>query len=185
MGSQLTAEQYLAYWRKHQTWTHLTHAKHVRRLSACAGKVVGDTFVDVGCALGHSTNIMRGYHTGEWTGIDFEEAAIIEARKLFRDVKFVFAESMTHLGTLGQWDSVVCSEVIEHVPDDVALVTNLLKIAKKRVIITTPSVYVNDVGHVRLYTLPTLMALIQPLVGKDSVLRVEESYNFLYATVDI
>lgn len=184
MGKQRTAEEYMAYWRTHETWTHLTRPKHIERLHTCADWIVGDTFVDVGCALGHSTGIMKTRKAGDWTGVDFDPTIVPEAGKLFPDIKFVYASSMENLGTLGKWDGVVCSEVIEHVPDPKALVDALLCITGKRLIISTPSIYVNDIGHVRLYTMVALMDFMH---GFDTVhsFRIDEIHNFFYVRVEV
>lgn len=159
---QMTPEEYLAGWRERKTWTHLDNEKHQTRLKWCAGKCVGETFVDVGCALGHSTAIMHKKRRGAWTGIEFEEAAVEEARRNFSEIAFIYAPSVEDLWRTGRYDSVVCSEVIEHVEDPEVLLIGLLTIATRRVIITTPCMDVNDPGHVRLYDDGMLGELLAP-----------------------
>lgn len=163
MGTQLTAPEYLAGWRERQTWTHLLNKKHQRRLKWCADQCVGDSFADVGCALGHSTDILKKFHPGPWTGVEFSDEAIVDARKLFPAIEFAYAPEVPLLPAAGKWDSVVCSEVIEHVHDPSALLNSLLSIANRRIIITTPSVEVNDPGHVRLYNDVSLSEQFQGL----------------------
>ena len=59
----------------------------------------------------------------------------------------------------GQFDGVVCSEVIEHVEKDQELVNGLIAITKKVLVITTPDREVNDPGHLRVYDKGMLEAL--------------------------
>lgn len=162
----MTAEEYLAGWRERKTWTHLDKERHQSRLKWCADQCVGETFADVGCALGHSTAIMRQRHPGAWTGIEFSESAVVEARERFPHIAFTSVPSVADLVVAGRFDTVVSSEVVEHVEDPAALLTALLAIAERRVVITTPCAVVDDPGHVRLYTDKTLGALLAGLEAK-------------------
>lgn len=136
----------------------------MRRLRTCADKMEGETFADVGCAFGHSTEIMAKRHPGDWTGIDFSEAAIREAVKQFGQTwEFVYCPDVVALSQHPCfYDGVVCSEVIEHVEDDAALVTGLSLLTNKVLVVTTPCVEVGDPGHLRLYTEEMLRDLFGP-----------------------
>lgn len=140
------------HWIKNEIWTHLEHPKHQDRLRNCASYLEGERFIDIGCALGHSTDIMKRFRPGDWSGIEFTEGAIEKAIKLFPEITFYHANDFNLLPVCGKFDGVVCSEVIEHVEDDEALVKGLLDITKKILIITTPNTSINDPGHLRVYT---------------------------------
>ena len=90
----MDAKTYLeGHWMKNEVWTHLSYSIHQERLKKCADAVAGGkAFVDIGCGLGHSTAIMKGFCPGDWTGVDFGESAIAEARKLFPDIKFLLPQ---------------------------------------------------------------------------------------------
>jgi hypothetical protein len=102
-------------------------------------------------------------HPGSWLGIEFDEDAVLDARTMFPHIAFTSIPAVTDLAVAGRFNSVVCSEVIEHVEDPEALLRGLLVIADQRIIITTPCIPVDDPGHVRLYTDETLGALLAGL----------------------
>jgi 2-polyprenyl-3-methyl-5-hydroxy-6-metoxy-1,4-benzoquinol methylase len=177
MGRQMTPQEYFRHWTKRKVWTHLVYPKHQKRLLWCADHCVGDSYADVGCALGHSTDIMRRRRLGRWTGVDFSKDAVDGARKLFPDM------SIPRLHEIGRFDTVVCSEVIEHVPDDRALLLELLAMARRRVVITTPTVDAHDPGHVRFYTMGSLTELFRK-VGAPVEVDILQDDPFFYITVD-
>lgn len=179
-GKQMTADEYLVQWKKNLVWTHLGRPKHRNRLNWCADHCVGNTHVDVGCMLGHSTDHMKSRCPGSWTGIDFTKAGIEEAKTLFPAIEFRFFPDISGLADLEDpgFDTVVCSEVIEHVPYPIALIHYLKMITRKRLIITTPIADAADPSHVRLYDITSL---------KDSIggsCEITTSKYFYYAIWD-
>jgi len=147
----MTAAEYREHWMKRKVWNRLMKPQHQRRLQWCADQCVGETFIDVGCACGHSTSIMSGFHPGQWHGVDFDDKMVEAAREFFPDIRFFAFSDIRQLYTAGQFDSVVCSEVIEHVPDDYGLVEQLWAITGRKLILITPNRVVDDPGHIRVY----------------------------------
>ncbi|MFA5377912.1 MAG: methyltransferase domain-containing protein [Dehalococcoidia bacterium] len=179
-GHQMTADEYILQWRKGKAWEHLTRPVHQKRLNWCSDQCLGESFLDVGCAFGHSTAIMKTRHPGKWFGVDFSVMAIAEALALFPDIQFSYLKEIWEIMNLTIFDSVVCSEVIEHVPDPSALLAAMTTIARKRIIITTPTRDAQDPGHVRLYDLASLEVLL-----KDYPHTISMDENFFYATVEM
>jgi SAM-dependent methyltransferase len=157
----MNAPQYLKHWETGQVWTHLGWAKHQTRLRRCTEFIRGRTFLDFGCAFGHSTAIMKDFLPGGWTGLEMDLRATRIAARLFPEINFVFLENLALVGELKTFDSVVCSEVIEHVPDPGDLIRSLVSLARFRIVITTPAVRVHDPGHLRLYSRESLEAELQ------------------------
>jgi 2-polyprenyl-3-methyl-5-hydroxy-6-metoxy-1,4-benzoquinol methylase len=147
----MNASEYLTnHWNRNQVWRNLQNEKHQIRLGKCAGKMEGASFVDVGCAAGHSTEIMARFHPGQWTGIDFDKPTIEMARVNFPEIQFIHLDHVYELSGF-LFDGVVCSEVIEHAEDPYELAACLWTITSKVLVVTTPCVPVCDPGHLRLF----------------------------------
>lgn len=175
------------HWIKKQVWNNLKIDKHKIRFDNICSFIDGEgTAVDVGCACGHSTNIMKE-KTGnriKWFGVDFANAAVDKAIELFPDIMFLYLSEISGLLNRGQmFDYVVCSEVIEHVYDDALLVRGLMNWAKKRVIITTPCASVKDPGHLRLYSMESLTVLLKENGANN--FSIYKNSPFYYAIIDI
>jgi 2-polyprenyl-3-methyl-5-hydroxy-6-metoxy-1,4-benzoquinol methylase len=156
----MNATEYMKHWQGKQVWKNLVLPKHQNRLRKCAEFAIGESFIDVGCACGHSTDHMArlGAAGKKWTGMDFDAGAIDEARNLFPDIEFIYSPDYEMAAAAGgrTFDTVICSEVIEHVADESGFIRGLASLATRRIVLTTPNVAVNDPGHLRLYTRETL-----------------------------
>jgi 2-polyprenyl-3-methyl-5-hydroxy-6-metoxy-1,4-benzoquinol methylase len=157
----MNADQYFDHWNGRGVWRNLKNPKHQRRFDIMAARLVGKTFADVGCGFGHSTAELEIRKPGEWTGIDFTERGVAKACEFFPERTFAFAPDFTALAGMGPFNGVVCSEVLEHVEEDQALATALLKITKVVLIISTPNRHVGDPGHLRIYTESALRTLFE------------------------
>ena len=174
----MTPDQYLKHWEAGRIWEHNTMPHHKRRFAFIASHLEGQRFLDCGCAFGHSTFTLSGLHPGEWEGLDFSESGIAKARALWPLIKFHYAPHFAAISTIGRFDSVVCSEVLEHVNDDEGLVEALMGIADKVLLITTPCLKVDDPGHIRIYTRDTLSQLFD-----GYSFDISEEKPFFYAVV--
>lgn len=177
-----TADEYIReHWIPRKVWNNLQAPKHQERLKKCAELTRGTRLCDVGCACGHSTDIMRGFRPGEWRGIDFSATAIRMAPGFFPDIPFGYIPNLDGLHNLKRFklDSIVCSEVLEHCGDDRKLVTGLYDAVSERVVFTTPSVKVNDPGHIRLYDEAMLAVLFEGIPH-----TVENTGLFWYIVCD-
>jgi len=175
----MDAKQYCEeHWIDRKVWTHLTWPKHQERLKLCAEKMIGEKFIDVGCGCGHSTNIMQGFKMGVWSGLDFSKRAIEMAKEFFPNIPFYYAPDYEMKSLVGEFDSVVCSEVIEHILDDKSFVDKLLEITKNILVLTTPNIRVSDPGHLRIYTEELLHQLC-----KSYKYEIISHGNFFYVII--
>lgn len=148
----MNAETYLEHWRKIEGWTHYHWPKHEKRFRNISAACVGRSCIDIGCGFGHSTKKLAGLYRADWTGLEFSAGAVNAASHNFPKLKFIYSAGYDFERACRQkYDSVVCSEVIEHVEDDGAFIDALMKITERKLILTTPSRYVDDPGHLRLY----------------------------------
>lgn len=180
----MNAKDYLeGHWMKNRVWKRLELPVHQERLRRCAEAVKGGrTFIDVGCGLGHSTAILKRFCPGDWTGMDFYGPAIAQARELFPGIAFLAADFKKDVPSPDswRWDGVVCSEVIEHVDDAKGFISSLWEITLGSLVVTTPSVKVNDPGHLRLYTEASLREAFRGVPGA----KIERGGRFFYITAE-
>lgn len=178
----MNASEYMAHWRTKKVWKRLEVPVHQARLKRCARLARGETFIDVGCALGHSTAHLAKFRPGAWAGMDFDQAAVEEARSRFPQFEFFYSPEYDMTAATGgrRFDSVICSEVIGHVPDDAGFVRGLIGLARRRVVLTTPNRYIEDPGHLRLYGERSLTRLLAGLK-----FRIERAGRFFYVVIVI
>lgn len=131
-------------------------SRHLRRLIVnLVRPLVFESVLDVGCGQGALlAELQRVFPHIRPYGIDLSEAAIALARVRVRGGNFgVCNLAREHLER--QFDLVICSEVLEHIQDDVAAIRNLAAMTGKYVVVTTPQGRMRSsetlMGHVRNY----------------------------------
>lgn len=119
-----------------------------------APQVAGLTVLDAGCGLGYGLDIL-GRTAHAVTGQDIDPQ-VTAPRVRIGPLDRIASHSA---------DVVVSVDVIEHIEDDAAFVRHLARIAKRRVILTTPN-WTAGRGvwpyHVREYTPAELRRLCEP-----------------------
>jgi len=103
------------------------------------GRVSGCSVLDCGCGLGFFSEFLASKGARVW-GLDPDPAA---GRVLARDRNFGFlvGDAQELPFRCGVFDRVLCTEVLEHVPDDGRAVSELARVARPGAIlvITVPS----------------------------------------------
>lgn len=153
---------------------------HARKLAEGLGQGRQQLIVELGCGEGYLTYALNsaGYRC---IGVDISQVAVDLARERFDQPKW-FMTTNEFLISEEKAQLVVALELIEHVPDPVALVRDALSYASPggRVLITTPNrdaahpaiVWEGDVPPVHLFWFgePSLVALAD---------RVDASIDFV------
>lgn len=101
----------------------------IRKSIADVQKLIGegDTVLDVGCGQGHFFKILFPKKEGLYTGIDRDAGEIAVAKEGWGgDFKVMDLYDLE-----GQWDIVVCSRVLIHLPDFEGTMKVLLGCARK------------------------------------------------------
>ncbi len=108
--------------------------------------VEGQTVLDVGCGSGEGLKLLSR-KAGKATGIDLDQRLEREDVEVeIKDISKISSKS---------FDAVVCIDVIEHVEDDTEFVKELVRVARKYLLVTTPNYAVSrnlHPYHVREYT---------------------------------
>jgi SAM-dependent methyltransferase len=114
----------------------------------------GERVLDLGCGAGRFVAALRAAGADP-VGVELAEAALARARRNVpgADLRLIAPDGSLPLGH-GEIDLVWCSEVLEHVPDTVAFLTEVRRVLRRdgRLLVTVPD-------HGRLKR--TLLALAQ------------------------
>ena len=94
------------------------------------------SFLDVGGGEGYISGLIKRVHTVDPVSSDLSSEACQRARELF-GVYSVSSDSARLPFFDHSFDLVLCSEVIEHLPEPVLAISELVRIARKYVLITT------------------------------------------------
>jgi 2-polyprenyl-3-methyl-5-hydroxy-6-metoxy-1,4-benzoquinol methylase len=139
----------------------------------------GERVLDVGCGAGRFVAALRDAGADP-VGVELAEAALERARRNApgADLRLVTEQGALPLGH-GEVDLVWCSEVLEHVPDTVAFLTEVRRVLRRdgRLLLTAPDhgrlkrtlialahydAHYDPLGqHVRFYTRRSLVRALQ------------------------
>jgi SAM-dependent methyltransferase len=104
--------------------------------------------LDIGCGCGQLAQFMLDQGINEYIGLDFSPKAIEMAGQRARHGEFVVGDARTSdVYTRCDYDAIVCTEVLEHVEADLAIVSRFPP--GKRCICSVPSF--PDSSHVRVF----------------------------------
>ena len=176
----MTSGQYDAGWDTE--WddmkTYGPFSRHVRRLiSAMTHGLRPASILDVGCGQGALLlDLSRIFPDAELQGTDLSASAIRLAQHRVPGARFSLLD-LTAAHLEDRFDLVICSEVLEHIPNDVAALENLQKMTAGHLVVTTPQGRMRDfepkaVGHVRNYAPGELQGKLER-AGFDVVEVVE------------
>ncbi len=98
--------------------------------------IVGHTVCDIGCGTGVLLNMIKRARPdiARLTGVDF----VIDDADSLDDIEYVSAKIEALPFADNEFDTVICTHVIEHVLDYRAAIAELRRIAKRRLIIVVP-----------------------------------------------
>lgn len=124
-----------------------------------------DTVLDVGCGQGSMLEaLMPLKPQAHYTGIDFSDGALNVARQRAPGAEFAAFDVLQ--GALDKrYDLVLCTDVVEHIEDDVTAIRNIAAMTGKYLIVSTLQgtmrPYEYKVGHYRNYAKGELQAKIE------------------------
>lgn len=163
--------------------TYGPFSRHLRRLiKSIIRPLAFESVLDVGCGQGSLlAELCKESPRANPCGCDISAVALELARQRLPHGRFyVLDVSREHLGE--KFDLVICSEVLEHISDDMAALANLTNMTRKYLLITAPQGRMrrfesSEVGHVRNYARNELVKKIRTH-GFDIISMVEWGFPF-------
>ena len=138
-------------------------SRHIRRiLIEIIMSLEFDSVLDVGCGQGSFLEeLSTEFPTIRPYGIDISSEAVELAGAKVPKGQFWLLD-IEKEGLEESFDLIVCSEVLEHIPDDVSALKNLYSMTKKYLLVSTVQgrmrrFEAKEVGHVRNYALEELV----------------------------
>jgi SAM-dependent methyltransferase len=104
--------------------------------------------LDIGCGTGQLAAYLRDQGIDSYVGIDFSPKAIEYARRSAPHARFVVGDARTSDIYTEDHDVLICTEVLEHIADDLAVVERFRP--RTRCIFSVPSF--DSAGHVRFFS---------------------------------
>jgi 2-polyprenyl-3-methyl-5-hydroxy-6-metoxy-1,4-benzoquinol methylase len=175
----LASEDYDLQWANMKDFIRYNPgARHRRRLIVSAMKKLHSPplkVLDAGCGLGATVNELAPvFPDTSFTGIDFSATAIKWCEDTFTEHRW-FVADISKPFSLGKFDLVLCTEVIEHLDDPVATIRNLLNQLDSAgsLLVTTPAGRIHQteklVGHQQHFNQYQLEEVVRSAGG-----RIEE-----------
>jgi ubiquinone/menaquinone biosynthesis C-methylase UbiE len=137
-------------------------------LVAMAAAKPGDRVLEVGCGAGHVLERFEGVMR---TGIDLSAGMLTRIRRRLGDAVTLARGSADALPFAdGAFDVVVCTEVLEHVPDPAGVVAELMRVAGPagRVVVSIPNEVNIDRAKRTLRRLPLIRQLLKTLAAENN-----------------
>jgi SAM-dependent methyltransferase len=141
-------------------------SRHTRRLIwAVIGKLHFRSVLDVGCGQGSPLEEIARRRPGvELAGVDFSPRAVELARQRMPEAKFSVLD-LTKGALDSKFDLIICTDVLEHIPDDRAALRNMRAMCGRWCLVSTIQGRMRDyerqVGHVRNYRYGELRAKME------------------------
>jgi SAM-dependent methyltransferase len=178
---------------KHELWWHWKRLRYIISfLSEIFKKNQIMTFADVGCAEGLYVKYVSSVHKETFCiGVDIGRTFVEKAKDSGKmlNTEYVICDVRNLPFKDGSIDSVLCSEVLEHIHDYRKSLAELFRVAKKYLVISFPGhsyIYeviskikplkriadnlVLDVGHVSDVKVSDIQELLD---GKDKCLKIK------------
>lgn len=114
-------------------------ARRVQAVVKLTAAKSGDRILEVGCGAG---NILDNIERGDLMGLDISESMVAKSKaRLGERAQIVLADAQEMPFAQASFDKVICSEVLEHLPDPGLVLAEIARILKPHgfVIVSVPN----------------------------------------------
>lgn len=115
--------------------------KRVKTIIELAGVSNEDRIIDIGCGEGYLLSCLP--RTKQVVGLDISKLALNKARELLKEKNYIglfFGDAQELPFTNNSFDKIICSELLEHVPNPKLVIKEMFRILIKsgRAVISVP-----------------------------------------------
>jgi ubiquinone/menaquinone biosynthesis C-methylase UbiE len=147
----------------------------------------GDKIIDIGCGLSSFIDRARE-NFKEAYGLDFSLKTIDKAERTFPSVNYIRSSVLSVPCEDKTFDVSVSGEVIEHIDHYEYMLEEMVRITKRRIIISTAKMEYNDPEHLWEFTKESLQKLGEKY-GKTKVEEIKSDWfpgrSYLFMTIDL
>lgn len=147
----------------------------------------GKNILEVGCGLSPFLDRAREQFL-HCSGIDFSPKTVEAARKKYPKVGYMLGDATDIPFSNYSQEVTVAGELIEHLEHPGDLILELVRVTRKRVIISTARMEYNDPEHLWQFTKKDLLELGKPF-GKAKVEEIKSDWfpgrSYLFLTIDL
>lgn len=140
------------------------HRHALEQLVSTVAELGVRSVLDVGCGSGQNLRALAAVGPYQLAGIDVSEKALEKARAAVPAAEFHCLDVQSEK-LAARFDLVMSLQVVEHVPDDVALLRNMRLMSNRYVLVATMQGKMRPseagIGHLRNYTSNELAAKLQ------------------------
>lgn len=156
------------YWDTHQT--AVDFGLRQQKYKQLAG--MGNFILDAGCGLSPFLNGLGNNFLYKW-GLDYSPETIKKCRELYPECYFLRGDVTIMPFEDKCFDVVVCGEVIEHIEDFEKVISEMARVAKRRIIISTPKLEFTEPEHLWEFEEQDLLELLKPYAKNFNKPQVE------------
>jgi 2-polyprenyl-3-methyl-5-hydroxy-6-metoxy-1,4-benzoquinol methylase len=126
---------------------HYTQSMYYFLWSVIVDRLPSDPkILEVGCGTGHLAHLLQDRQYTDYVGFDFSAEAIRVASARLPARRFHHADALTTPLLEGPYNTLICTEVLEHIPDDLRIIERIRP--GTRCLVTVPNFpYVSHVRH--------------------------------------
>lgn len=136
--------------------------------------VEGDSILDVGCQYGLMPHLLKekGF---KCAGVDVSEECVKETLKNVKEIEVKVCDESKLPWEDKAFDVIISTEVLEHQKDPEAFIKELFRVAKKRVLITTPiEDNMLDPTHLQFFDFYDIVDLFEKFTDDFEVFRINK-----------
>lgn len=158
-----------AYYSESHPIVRWIERRRLTLLTRCARAQPDDRVLEVGCGAGHVLQLFDD--CADRTGVDLSDSMLDRARaRLGPDVRLVRGSADRLPFDDDSFDVVLCTEVLEHVPDPRSAMAELMRVARPdaRVVVSIPNEKNIDRAKRIIRTMPVMRTLLRTLAAEDN-----------------